>query len=179
MQAIQKSIKVISTRHPFERLLSAYRDKFERPNRSYYYKKYGNHIISSYQNEQTGINSVRQPTFSQFLKFIISEKNFDEHWRPYYIECDPCGIEYDYILKLDNLHIEEKYLFKVLNVSRTIKNNKNVDNINPNGRTDHNISKQYFSKVKEHLLRDIYELYEKDFLIFGYSPNWYYELTIK
>ena len=47
-------IGFIVVRHPFERLVSAYRDKLERthtplPRLDYYYKKYGQKIVEKYR----------------------------------------------------------------------------------------------------------------------------------
>ena len=44
----------IVVRHPFERLLSAYRDKLERSN-VYYYKKYGEKIVKTYRQKAINI----------------------------------------------------------------------------------------------------------------------------
>ena len=57
----------IVVRHPFERLVSAYRDKLERSN-VYYYKKYGEKIVQKYR--QKAINIFGKDFFR--LVFLLS-----------------------------------------------------------------------------------------------------------
>ena len=50
----------IVVRHPFERLVSAYRDKLERSHadnyeKDFYYKKYGQKIVKKYRQKATSI----------------------------------------------------------------------------------------------------------------------------
>jgi hypothetical protein len=55
LQAFLNTLTLLVVRHPFERLLSAYRDKLE--NRrigtehgtAHYYTKYGSHIVAKYR----------------------------------------------------------------------------------------------------------------------------------
>ena len=53
-------------RHPFERILSAYRDKLEDLARDidardgFYYTMYGKHIVAEYRQQQEGNNSTEK-----------------------------------------------------------------------------------------------------------------------
>ena len=50
LQSDPKPVLFIIVRNPFDRLLSAYRDKLERYNK-YYYKKYGKTIVKQFRND--------------------------------------------------------------------------------------------------------------------------------
>ena len=43
-------------RHPLERLLSCYRDKFEKANKDYYYTRYGEKMVKSFRDVPKGIS---------------------------------------------------------------------------------------------------------------------------
>lgn len=168
--------KFFIVRHPFERLLSAFRDKLEDEKKTYYNDKYGKYIIKWYR---LGEENRTVPYFEEFLKYIVHEKSFDEHWRPYYQECAPCFVKYDYILKMENFANELDYLVENLNnekVTRIINKN-NKDNINPLGRTNGDINKRYFSTISLSLLKELYEIYKKDFELFDYAPDDYFKMT--
>ena len=103
-------------RHPYDRLLSAYRDKFENK-KKYYHVKYGRFMIQQYR--QRGIRRFGKsfytpskpkpplyphmkaaqrntndatPTFWEFIKTIIDYKVFNEHWTPASAVCSVCKV---------------------------------------------------------------------------------------
>ena len=103
-------------RHPYDRLLSAYRDKFENK-KKYYHKNYGNFMINQYR--QRGMRrfgkkfytydsfgkidtphlkaAVRRkddptPTFWEFVRTIIDHGVTNEHWLPISFLCSLCKV---------------------------------------------------------------------------------------
>jgi len=155
-------------RHPLERLLSAYRDKLEhKQDREYYYKRFGRRIALKYRQSS---NSRRlEPTFEEFLRFIVKEKYFDEHWTPYYRVCDPCAIHYDYILKFETLKRDQMFLIQDTNLSEYLYGSNYLRNINPYGATTIEILREYIKNIPRPLLKEIYKIYENDYKLFNYS----------
>ena len=47
----------------------------------------------------------------------------DEHWRPIFEMCSPCSriVEYDFIIKLENLDLEQKYFVEKIEISKNIR----------------------------------------------------------
>ena len=87
-------------RHPLQRLVSAYNDKFsENKNRNF---------INSLKNN---VNPSRLPndkiSFEEFLNFVIFEVSSNSmsegsfHWWPYSKLCHMCQIDYSYIGTLE------------------------------------------------------------------------------
>lgn len=112
-EALENSISFLIVRDPFERLLSAYRNKFEEGKNSFY-KVIGDTIVKRFRNHQkkSEKDSPNFPTFEEFLKFIVqsykNNKALDEHWCPYWKFCTPCTINYTLVLKLDTLKRDTK-----------------------------------------------------------------------
>ena len=109
-------------RHPFERLLSAYRDKLEDLSRDieardgyyftmygkqvqystvqhstvqYYFTMYGKQIVADYRDKaDTNLTRVLEPTWREFVTYILNTPvtKFDEHWMPMWMLCSPCII---------------------------------------------------------------------------------------
>ena len=48
--------RFLVVRHPFERLLSCYRDKFEKANKEYYYDTYGRKMIRMFRKRSQNIS---------------------------------------------------------------------------------------------------------------------------
>ena len=125
----------IVVRHPFDRLVSAFRDKLERNLEDpYYYDNFGRHFVDKYRTQaikELGIeyfdkennfgtpmkvlNNRRPnadlPSFWEFVQAIIDRYRMDEHWVPIYQFCSICNPTamkgFKYILKFEQLETEE------------------------------------------------------------------------
>ncbi|XP_032678228.1 carbohydrate sulfotransferase 11-like [Odontomachus brunneus] len=165
---VMKTKKFLIVRHPLERLLSAYRDKLEHmKGREYYYKRFGRRIAFKYR--LPGNETKLEPTFEEFLRFIVNEKFFDEHWTPYYQTCEPCAVRYDYILKFETLDRDENFFIQDANLSEHLYEKNYVRNMNPYGTTTREILSEYIKKIPRSLLEEIYKIYENDYKLFDYS----------
>jgi hypothetical protein len=182
LQFLPETTRFIIVRHPFERILSAYRDKLEhRKDREFYYRRYGRHIVRSEREDNVTFIDRVEPTFVEFLQYLVKTQIFDEHWRPFTTECAPCEMNYQIILKMEFLEEEMLFLatkFNLLDFLLTINSTGELlQNTNPNGRTEHKYAQQYYREVPKQLLEEVYMLYEEDFRLFDYSPKEYFSLA--
>lgn len=169
-------------RHPFERILSAYRDKLEhRQDREFYYKTYGKNIVKSQRKVNSTSANRDEPTFVEFLEYVVKKRTFDEHWRPFTAECAPCEMNYQIILKMESIAEEQLFLTTKLNLLHhlftLITTGWLMHNTNPNGRTEHDHAQQYYKEVPKQLLQQVYMVYEEDFRLFDYSPKEYFNFA--
>jgi hypothetical protein len=90
-------------------------------------------------------------------------------------------MNYQIILKMEMLEEEQLFLATKLNLLDVLLTANStgllLHNINPNGRTERNHAEQYYRDVPYQLLHDVYMLYEKDFKLFDYSPDEYFNFT--
>ncbi|XP_018353081.1 PREDICTED: carbohydrate sulfotransferase 11-like [Trachymyrmex septentrionalis] len=167
-EKMNKTKKFLIVRHPLERLLSAYRDKLEHmQNREYYYKRFGRRIVLKYR--ESGNTTRLEPTFTEFLQFIVNEKYFDEHWVPYYRTCEPCMINYDYIIKFETLDRDQNFFIQDANLNGYLYETNYPRNINPLGTTTRKILNEYIKEIPRSLLNEVYKIYENDYKLFNYS----------
>ena len=115
----QRPVSFLIVRHPYDRLLSAYRDKFENK-KKFYHLKYGRFMIRQYRkrgirrfgkafyrSSETSDYQVHPhwkaarrnkndatPTFWEFVKSIIDYKILNEHWAPASSVCSICKVGY-------------------------------------------------------------------------------------
>ncbi|CAD1474255.1 unnamed protein product, partial [Heterotrigona itama] len=192
MQALRSTKKLLVVRHPFERLLSAYRDKLENSvagrehGTLHFYRKYGSKIVEKYRKtnfippeeylvirrkdvpQPKGI----EPTFREFVQYLIHTDlaNYgDDHWMPYYLYCTPCLLDYDIIAKVETLWQDQIYTIRKLHLQDTIE---------PRWRHSggyENPSKIYFGQLNKDLIQKLYEKFKLDFELFDYSPDDYYQ----
>lgn len=160
-------------RDPFERLLSAYRDKIESTKQKFYRT-----LRCQIQQKAVQRRGTRdcQPTFPEFVDYLLEERAKghapNEHWAPYYSFCSPCQVAFDYVLRFESLPQEEAFLVaKVPGLSAVVKPHKVHSS-----HTDYNaVTRQYFSKLSALQLAQLYDIYRKDFVIFGYNATRYWE----
>uniref|UniRef100_A0A8C6WM44 Carbohydrate sulfotransferase n=1 Tax=Neogobius melanostomus TaxID=47308 RepID=A0A8C6WM44_9GOBI len=108
--------RVLFVREPFERLVSAFRDKFESPN-SYYHPVFGRPIISKYRANATraALRTGAGVTFREFVRYLLDVKRpvgMDIHWEPVSQMCSPCLMRYSFIGKFENLEKEANFLLR-------------------------------------------------------------------
>lgn len=106
-------------RNPMERLVSAYKNKLERPFDVTFRKKFPDrlkaYILSLYDRKRfmtwiskMDYNQDIHPTFSQFLRFMTkySLNSYNEHFSPFLQLCFPCAVDYDVVLNFKSINYD-------------------------------------------------------------------------
>ena len=107
--------KFLIVREPLDRLLSAYRNKFENKQNTYFHEKFGKLIVKRFRKNASN-SSGNDVTFAEFVEYILSPKTkkpLNEHWRPIHELCSPCQIKFDMIGKFETLQHDSNYILKV------------------------------------------------------------------
>ena len=194
--SVRKAKTFLIVRHPLTRLVSAFRDKIERSykqkdvTKDWYYKVYGKTIVSKYRKRaiakfgqdyfkannnygsllilKEGYRNEKLPIFWEFVQYVLDTGGkTDVHWMPMYQHCSLCTVDYDYVFKSENLHDEERRWLEnvIIDTSETNVESKdqNVAGINAD------IAKLYLNTLDLEDVKNLFELYKTDFLLFGYS----------
>lgn len=169
--------KFMFVREPFERLLSAYRDKFlsERSFRDkivkghpYFARKYGKRIgrvtraLRELASPTSHVhNQDHNVTFSDFIDYILhigtAGARFNEHWRPYHKICHPCQVQYDIIGHYETLANDAEFVLK----ETGIENYVTFPKWKPTNTSL--LLLQYFKPIALEKIRLLQNLYEDDF----------------
>ena len=165
--AISTSLVFTIVRHPFERLVSAYRDKFELA------KKYA--YIYSHYTPRMGVHG--RPTFSQFVDYLLREEvsEYNDHWVPYWLHCHVCEMEYDVIGKMETLEEDMNFIAETSGLAST---NISLPWANRRGSGEQG-SLDYFRQLDLDRTQRLYAIYRLDFEMFGYSVQPYFDIFKK
>ncbi|XP_070849911.1 carbohydrate sulfotransferase 12-like [Chaetodon trifascialis] len=170
--------KFMFVRDPFVRLISAYRDKFQKPNK--YFKSYAVNILRLYGNKRhsyyaagkdkaKAVASQTVPSFYNFIQYLLDPQTerrnpYDPHWRQMYRLCYPCAIQYDFIGHQETLQEDAEQLFEILQLQDDIMIPPSYENMTSSGSVE-----DWFETVPLEARRKLYKIYERDFRLFGYE----------
>jgi len=163
--------KFIFVREPFERLLSAYRDcfwgKFKRRTDTWKrYRKAIRFVLAKHSGLEIDVDADNT-TFEQFATYLVlrwkESKSFEVHWREQYKLCHPCQVQYDYFGHYETLQDDAQFI---------LKKNKLEDKVffpewQPTNTSS--LMKSYYSTLSLLRIRQLWNIYKKDFELFGYT----------
>ncbi|XP_067246756.1 carbohydrate sulfotransferase 8 [Chanodichthys erythropterus] len=165
--------KVLFVREPMERLVSAFRDKFESPN-SYYHPVFGKPIISKYRvnASQAALKTGSGVTFREFIHYLLDVHRpvgMDIHWEATNQLCSPCHLHYDFIGKVETLEEDANFLLRKIGAPENLTYPSFKDGNPKAARTSTQITQHYFSQLNASERQRAYDFYYMDYLMFNYS----------
>lgn len=160
----------LMVRQPFERLLSAYRNKLEDnlPSAKYFQARIGRYIIKNYRPNATenDLKNGDNVSFHEFVQYLTTEgiKNdtANEHWKPIYQLCYPCLINYTFIGKYEKFEEDSNVIMNMINAPYVLF---------PHSKSSQTSEKlrQYLRQLSLNDIEKLYKMYEIDFKLFGYN----------
>ena len=108
-QMLETYFKFTFVREPFERLLSAYKDKFVHIREEHVDRKirkfHGREILKNFRADasKSALEKLDDITFREFIEYLVTKGSnkstpvMDWHWDNYANICGMCAINYDFI----------------------------------------------------------------------------------
>ena len=166
--------KFVFVRHPFERLVSAFKSKIN-PGNIVHRHRDGAAILRMFRPDAPFIRHGKGVKFHEFVRWILhldrTHQHLDEHWCPYYRLCHACQVHYDFIGKYETLDTD---------AAEVMRQAYNVTNFTfPNETKQHktgvggSVTAAYFKGVSPEDKHKLKDLYRYDFELFGYNPDLY------
>ncbi|XP_064114963.1 carbohydrate sulfotransferase 11-like [Macrobrachium nipponense] len=167
---LQTYRKFLFVRHPIERVVSAFRNKFEKnyTSSAYFKKRFGVKIIKKYRQ---GIEPDDVPEtgdgvkFSEFISYLIDTKSeyLNEHWAPVSNMCHPCLVRFQIIGKYETLADDAEYILRLVGAPPTI----HFPEVIPSKTTA--LVESYVDTLTPRQKQGLIRIYENDFRIFNYN----------
>ncbi|NWU89400.1 CHST9 sulfotransferase, partial [Upupa epops] len=165
--------KAVFVREPMERLVSAFRDKFEHPN-SYYHPVFGKAIIKKYRQDpdEEALRTGSGVTFKEFIRYLLDSHRpvgMDIHWEQVSQLCYPCLINYDFIGKFETLEEDANHLLQLVGAPAELRFPSFKDRHSSDERTSAGVVRQYLKELSEEERQLTYAFYSLDYLMFNYT----------
>ena len=150
--------KFVVARHPMARLVSCYKERITRigPGRT---------IIP-------GLNDLwrsrtKSLTFGRFFSFVTRHPFMDIHWSPQSALCDPCSVNFDYVLKVETFGDDlEAMVQNVTDFRPSIPHERKTAQ---NRTADVDAMKRLLKKAPSKALVKYLNIFRHDFELFGYD----------
>jgi len=182
---LKDNYKFMVVRHPFERILSAYRDKLEDLSRDmearggYYYSMFGRHIVKEYRDTlNVNLTGVLEPTWKEFITYLIDTPvtKFDEHWTPMWMLCSPCIIRYNVIARMETFAEDTQFTLLEAGLDNQLK--VEWKHRTGTGGSSDTIM-DYYSQLTVSEVAMLFKKYQLDFELYGYNPESYLDIAIQ
>ena len=167
----------IFVRHPFERLVSAYKNKGLQGHlmESFGYKDWylNDHsfpafvdlVLSEYRN-----SSCYKSYYSSCNK---NEYTFNYHWSPLTSRCSYCEVSYNVIGHMETFDEDVHYIVSKTELNKFFPAQNYTKHLNPTKKNKENETLFYFRQLSAKQFHDLYDMYQMDFDAFGYDAQLY------
>ena len=158
----------------------------------WYFKVYGKKIVSSYRKRAIdkfgkeffsadnnygapvpvkGNRTSEMPIFWEFAQYVKATipSRMDEHWRPMSTYCSLCAINYDNVIKFENMDREGHFLKTFLDPAFEDVSDRWMNPNSVNGLKKDDLVRKYFDMLSNSDITALYKIYEMDFKLFGYT----------
>ncbi|XP_059918334.1 carbohydrate sulfotransferase 11-like [Gadus macrocephalus] len=177
---LRSYLKFVFVREPFERLVSAYRNKFTRSYNEAFHKRYGTKIVRRHRPDPRpeALEAGDDVSFEEFVYYLVDpatqrEEPFNEHWERVHSLCHPCLIHYDVVGKYETLEQDSSYVLRLAGAEQQVA----FPASHKSTRTTGDMAAQFFHKIHPFYQKKLFNLYRMDFLLFNYSTPAYLKFT--
>ncbi|XP_033105740.1 carbohydrate sulfotransferase 10-like [Anneissia japonica] len=175
-------IKFLYVRHPFSRVLSAFKNKLDPKttlkNAGFWQRKFGMNIIRKYRTNKefyrikANFKRNYNLKFGEFVKYIGDPKvsrnvSTDNHWIEVFNKCDPCSFHYNFIGKMETMAADTDYLMMISKIDKEFEFPSSTLS-SPTNSSGRDTVESYYKDLPVQDLKNLYNRYKLDFKLFGY-----------
>lgn len=166
-------------REPFERLASAYSNKFVQPYSAAFQRRYGTRIVRRLRPRARPDALARghDVRFAEFLAYLLDPRTrrdepFNEHWERAHALCHPCLLRYDIVGKFETLAEDAAFVLGLLGLPGL----RFPAPPRAEVAATHDRAARLFQDISPFYQQRLFHLYRMDFLLFNYSVPSYLRL---
>ena len=175
---------ILNVRHPFTRLLSAWRSKFTVYSKTEIAKAFKKNIDKCKQLDR--IHEWESPkkkycSFKAFIRMLVTDLTQDnianglinEHFLPITYYCAPCLLPYTQIIKAETSEADSKLFLSNLGISHLTLPGRYEQSLVKGDTIENQLlsAKEYYNDIDKQEILKLYEIFYWDFQLFGYNVD--------
>ena len=177
-----KMLSFTFVRHPFERLVSAYKNKVLQERGTKLFKEVTRESGESTRKFTDDGHKILQwykdnHSFPAFIDLVLNgykgEKVSNGHWNPITPRCRYCDVEYDVIGRMETFDEDLRYIVMKKNLHEVLPLEELSLSMNSAKSMSTKTAKDYFSQISKEQIVKLYKYYNLDFELFGYDVTPY------
>ena len=170
LHRLKTYFKFLVVRHPFDRMVSGYKDKLTGRNMPYR-RTLVKRILNMFHGgeERMELDEANGVSFDDFTKYMITEgyKMKDQHFARMEKYCAPCQIRYDYIAKLETHNIDAYNIIKTKLSGHGLETFSNIHSTT--GGASMWKALPLFNNVSDATIQELKDIFDNDMHMFGYT----------
>ncbi|XP_071830238.1 carbohydrate sulfotransferase 11-like isoform X2 [Apostichopus japonicus] len=171
---VENYFRILFVRHPLARMLSAYKEKFVEHHIAHFVQ-IGRKIIGDQREgaTQLEIKQATDVTFLEFIKHLTMGKKarINTHWDLIWIHNRVCEMRYDFIGKLETIEDDYRYMLYKMSRGRLHASDYNFMGAYRSYHGNDEKLQEYYQQVPSSVLQLWYNIYRRDFELFGYNMD--------
>lgn len=173
----EDNLSIVIVRHPMSRLASVYYQKFIELKDHKAWKKVIRRVIARYRKSVGGEGPEGYPTPNEYLRFILDQlreigaDRVDAHWRPQYLSCPFCLLNFSVYAHMEELNEDSLYFFLKSGLLENVDFKQKLNSAHAKTDTE----EKFWSEVDPEIIELIDQpwSYKSDLDMFGYTIKEY------
>ena len=164
--------KFVVVRHPFDRLLSAFKSKFHVNTDRVIARQYTSAMRRHFGSKLAlDANGTALPTLEQFLYMVVTEpiQFRNPHWYDYLNHCHPCSIQYDHVIYMETLGEDAQPVVDHFIDADGSKPELPLLNVKRDNNEKLRETSEAFKKIDPEIIEKLIRMFGQDFDVFGYT----------
>ena len=104
---------------------------------------------------------------------MTSPTDYDPHWRPYWIHCSPCLVNYDFVLKIETMQEDFEKLKNLVDLPDALHLETKTVSLEVSRSDEGKVVRAHLMQLTPPEKRKLIERFKEDFDLFNYDPEIY------
>ena len=142
-----------------KKAVNEFRDKGE--------EKFVREAYKAMDDHHSSCKTYREPTFWEFVQFVLKRPTQDDHWKPFSQVCSVCKVKYTHVLHFEMLEQEEMEFLGKMGLAEQFP----PLYMNRESGQKKNVTERYLKMLRKVDLKRLLLIYNQDIEIFGYKND--------
>ena len=128
---------------------------------------FGKEAYKAMEELHSSCKSFLEPTFWEFVQYVLKHPTQDDHWKPFSQLCSVCRVKYTHVLHFEMIEQEEMEFLGKMGLAEQFP----PLYMNRESGEKKNVTERYLKMLRKEDLKRLLLIYNQDIEIFGYKSD--------